>query len=193
LKERISFHHTLADTVALYLVNSVTLEVNMRISGVERVIHGGRRAFQKPGEGLFRILFVGMILLSMVIYGVPAQGAEKHPSARVNCDIQHASCTQELPETRVVIDITPKPVKAMTDLTFRITLTGKQPEAAPYIDLGMPGMKMGPNRVPLKSLGNGVYEGTGIIVRCSSGKKVWKATVTLPDMEAAEFIFDVIY
>ena len=154
---------------------------------------GLRKAFLKPGEGLFRILFAGMILLSMVIYGVPAQGAEKGHSARVNCDIQHTSCTRELSDTRVVFDITPKPVKAMADLTFRITLTGKQPEAAPYIDLGMPGMQMGPNRVPLESLGNGVHEGSGIIVRCPSGKKIWKATVMVPNMGAAEFIFDVIY
>jgi hypothetical protein len=165
----------------------------MLISGVQKAIHRGRRAFLKPGNRLFGILFVGMFWFPMIIYGVPAQGAEKNPSARVNCDIQHASCTQELPETRVVLDIFPKPVKAMADLTFRITLTGKQPAGSPYIDLGMPGMKMGPNRVPLKSLGNGVYEGAGIIVRCPSGKKVWKATVTLPDMGAAEFIFDVIY
>ena len=165
----------------------------MLTSGVEKVIHGGRRAFQKPGEGLFRILFLGMVLLSMVIYGVSAQGAEKDHSALVNCDIQHTSCTQELSDTQVVLDITPKPVKAMADLTFRITLKGKQPEAAPYIDLGMPGMKMGPNRVPLKSLGNGVHEGTGVIVRCPSGKRIWKAMVIVPNMGAAEFIFDVIY
>jgi hypothetical protein len=81
----------------------------------------------------------------------------------------------------------------MSDLTFRITLTGKQPAAAPYIDLGMPGMKMGPNRVLLKPLGDGVYEGTGIIVRCPSGKRIWKATVTVPDMGTAGFVFDVVY
>jgi len=165
----------------------------MLISGVEKVIHGGRRAFQKPGGGRLRILFLGLVLLSMVIYGLPVQGAEKDHSARVNCDIQHTSCTQELSDTQVVLDITPKPVKAMADLTFRITLTGKQPTAAPYIDLGMPGMKMGPNQVPLKSLGNGVHEGTGIIVRCPSGKRIWKATVVVPNIGAAEFIFDVIY
>ncbi|HUV77787.1 MAG TPA: hypothetical protein VMW06_07000 [Desulfobacterales bacterium] len=165
----------------------------MLTSGVKKVIHRGRMGFLQAGEGLLRILFVGIFLLSMVIYGVPAQGAEKDHSALVNCDIQQTSCTQELSDTQVVLDITPKPVKAMADLTFRITLTGKQPEAAPYIDLGMPGMKMGPNRVPLKSMGNGVYEGTGIIVRCPSGKKVWKATVTVPNMGAAEFVFDVIY
>ena len=165
----------------------------MLTSGVKKVIHQGRMAFLQGGEGVSRMLFIGMFLLFMVTHGVPVQGAEGDHSALVNCDIQHTSCTQELSDTQVVLDISPKPVKAMSDLKFRIILTGKQPVAPPYIDLGMPGMKMGPNRVPLKSVGNGVHEGTGIIVRCPSGKKVWKAMVTVPNMGTAEFIFDVIY
>ena len=165
----------------------------MLTSGVKKVVHRGRIAFLQAGEKPFRMLFFGMLFLSMVTHGGPVQAAENDHSTLVNCDIQHTSCTQELSDSRVVLDITPKPVKAMTDLTFRITLTGKQPVAGAYIDLGMPGMKMGPNRVPLKSLGNGVHAGTGIIVRCPSGKKVWKATVTLPNIGTAEFIFDVIY
>jgi hypothetical protein len=165
----------------------------MLTSGVKKVIHQGRTAFLQAARGIFWILFVGMFWLSVVPHSLAVQAAQNDHSAMVNCDIQHSSCTQELSGTKVVLDISPKPVKAMTDLKFRIILTGKQPKAPPYIDLGMPGMKMGPNRVPLKSVGNGVHEGTGIIVRCPSGKKVWKATVTVPNMGTAEFIFDVIY
>jgi hypothetical protein len=165
----------------------------MLTSGVKKVIHQGRTAFLQAAMRIFWILFVGMFWLSVVTHSLPVQAAQNDHSAMVNCDIQHSSCTQELSGTKVVLDISPKPVKAMTDLKFRIILTGKQPKAALYIDLGMPGMKMGPNRVPLKSVGNGVHEGTGIIVRCPSGKKVWKATVIVPNMGTAEFIFDVIY
>jgi hypothetical protein len=57
----------------------------------------------------------------------------------------------------------------------------------------MPGMKMGPNRVFLKFVRKGVYEGTGIIVRCPSGKRTWQANITLPDLGEAKFVFDVIY
>jgi hypothetical protein len=165
----------------------------MLTSGVKKVIHQGRKAFLQAARGIVWIFSAGMFLFSVIIYGVPVQAAQNDHSAMVNCDIQHSSCTQELSDTKVVLDISPKPVKAMTDLKFRIILTGKQPKAPLYIDLGMPGMKMGPNRVPLKSVGNGVHEGTGIIVRCPSGKKVWKATVIVPNMGTAEFIFDVIY
>jgi hypothetical protein len=93
----------------------------------------------------------------------------------------------------VTFDILPKPVKAMKDLTFRLTLTGKKLSSNPYIDLGMPGMNMGPNRVDLKSVGGDTYEGQGVIVRCQSGRRTWKATVTLPDAGKIEFVFDVLY
>ena len=114
-------------------------------------------------------------------------------SKMINCDVHHGTCTQKLQGMDIILDISPKPVKAMADIKFTITLTGKQTESEPFIDLGMPGMKMGPNRVFLKSNGKGVYIGTGIIVRCPSGKRIWKATVTVPDKGSVEFIFDVIY
>jgi hypothetical protein len=89
--------------------------------------------------------------------------------------------------------MSPKPVKAMKDITFRVKITGKTPTSNPYIDLGMPGMKMGPNRVSLKQMGQGLYEGTGIIVRCPSGRRTWNARVTVPTLGAVEFVFDVLY
>ena len=109
------------------------------------------------------------------------------------CDIQNTSCTKSIPGCIVKLDINPKPVKAMTDLDFTVILSGKIPTSLPYIDLGMPGMEMGPNRVQLIKISKNTYKGNGIIVRCPSGRRTWKAVVTLPDVGVAEFIFDVIY
>jgi len=81
----------------------------------------------------------------------------------------------------------------MKDLKFQVILSGEKKIPAPYIDLGMPGMNMGPNRVELRSVSDNVYEGQGIIVRCPSGRRTWKATVTLPEVGKVEFVFDVIY
>lgn len=113
----------------------------------------------------------------------------------INCNLHQDACTQILGEVEVTLEVTPKPVKAMRDLSFKVTLTGKLPTVpeAPYIDLGMPGMDMGPNRVQLQSAGNAVYEGRGVIVRCPSGRRIWQATVTIPDLGQTDFIFDVIY
>jgi hypothetical protein len=136
-------------------------------------------------------VWIGMLFIFTTILPIAAQATDF--SKMINCDIHHGPCTQKLQGTDIILDISPKPVKAMTDLKFTITRTGKQGASEPFIDLGMPGMKMGPNRVLLKSNGKGVYSGTGIIVRCPSGKRIWKATVTVPDMGSVDYIFDVIY
>ena len=115
------------------------------------------------------------------------------PGDVVNCDIQRGPCTQELAGMAVTLDILPRPVKAMKDLKFRVTLSGEKPARAAHIDLGMPGMDMGPNRVELRPVTDKVYEGQWVIVRCPSGRRTWKATVTLPESGKVEFLFDVIY
>ena len=121
-----------------------------------------------------------------------AFGAESEPN-RVDCDVHAGPCSAHISGTRVSLDIEPKPVKAMHDLTFTLTLTGEKPVADPYIDLGMPGMNMGRNRVILKPAGGLSYRGEGVIVRCPSGRRTWKAKVTIPEMGSVEFVFDVIY
>jgi len=156
----------------------------------------------KPGEcriaivykNHFSKLFVqDLFFLFIMFFSVNLLYASEEKVPGVNCDIQHGACTKELPDSILAFDISPKPVKAMTDLTFRITLSGKQPVAAPYIDLGMPGMDMGPNRVFLKPAGNGAYEGRGVIVRCPSGRNIWRAAVAISGAVVAEFIFNVVY
>jgi hypothetical protein len=52
---------------------------------------------------------------------------------------------------------------------------------------------MGTNKVLLEDLGDGVFEGQGVIVRCMSGRRTWRARITLPDLGRADFIFDVVY
>jgi hypothetical protein len=133
------------------------------------------------------------IFIFLFTVGAPVIMAEKKNQSLVDCDIHKGGCTKYLAGRKVSLDINPKPVAAMKDLTFIVRLSGKQPAAAPYIDLGMPGMNMGPNRLSLKALGEGTYEGNGIIVRCPSGHSTWKATVTVPDLGSVEFIFDVAY
>ncbi len=148
---------------------------------------------KSPSRNTFLLggLWIGMFFLFTIILPMTATATDR--AKMINCDVHHGTCTQKLQDMDIILDINPKPVKAMTDLKFTITLSGKQGVSEPFIDLGMPGMEMGPNRVFLKSNGKGIYSGTGIIVRCPSGKRIWKATVTVPDKGSVEFIFDVIY
>ena len=50
---------------------------------------------------------------------------------------------------------------------------------------------MGRNRVDLYLGPDGRYRGTGVIVRCPSGRHDWEATVTAPGAGKAVFRFAV--
>ena len=113
----------------------------------------------------------------------------------INCDLHDEACTDRIGNMDIRLDVTPKPIRAMRDLVFTVTLSGNGESSLtpPVIDLSMPGMDMGPNRVKMKSVGKNLFEGKGVIVKCPSGHRVWKATVMVPHIGQAEFIFDVIY
>ena len=69
---------------------------------------------------------------------------------RIQCSIHQGPCSVEMRGRTVELDISPKPVRAMEQLDFQVTIDGPSLSKAPYIDLGMPAMEMGPNRVELK-------------------------------------------
>lgn len=129
----------------------------------------------------------------MILPVSPTSSSGKSAPSGVECNVHAGACRAHVSGTTVSLDIEPKPVKAMHDLTFTVTFAGEKPAAAPYIDLGMPNMNMGRNRVLLKPAGELIYRGEGVIVRCPSGRRTWKAKVTVPEMGSVEFVFDVIY
>ena len=136
------------------------------------------------------------VLLTVFLLAAPGHiSAGTKYQEMINCDLHRGACTQNLSGSTVSLAVTPRPVKAMQGLLFQVTFSAKPPPnpKLPYIDLGMPGMKMGPNRVQLKPAGNDTYEGRGVIVRCPSGRRTWRATVTVPNFGQTDFIFDVIY
>jgi hypothetical protein len=140
-------------------------------------------------------IFVLAAFIILISRGAASKAIAAGSESRnlVSCDIQQGACTKDLDGMSLTLDILPKPVKAMKKLKFRVTLSGGKVTAAPYIDLGMPGMDMGPNRVELRLVKDNGYEGEGVIVRCPSGRRTWKARVTLPEVGEVEFLFDVIY
>ena len=132
---------------------------------------------------------IGILVLVSLVVPNPAMAAD----TMINCDAHKGACSQSSGELTISLEITPRPVKAMQDLIFKVSIQGATPAQPPHIDLGMPAMKMGPNRVVLKPTGNGTYEGKGVIVRCKSGKRTWFANVVVPGAGEVKFIFDVIY
>jgi len=116
-----------------------------------------------------------------------------NPGERLlNCDIQNQACTQKILDRDITLDIQPRPVKTMDNLLFSVTVGGPPLSKKPHIDLSMPGMTMGLNWVFLKIRSPGIYEGTGIIVKCPTGQTIWQATVTLPEKGTVDFVFNVV-
>ncbi len=102
-----------------------------------------------------------------------------------DCDPDAGPCAKPA----ATLEITPRPVAAMRELTFSVITKGAP--APDMIDLSMPGMTMGVNRVPLKRVAPGTYAGQGVIVRCPSGATLWRAAVYNGDALVAEYLFDV--
>ncbi len=136
------------------------------------------------------IVFSCVLFLLIYVLSVGTVFAE---SSDINCQAHAGKCILPVGKETVTLEIMPRPVTAMQDSTFTVTLSGNPPEQVPYIDLGMPAMKMGPNQVKLKPVGNGVYKGKGVIVRCKSGRRTWFANVIVPGEGEVKFIFDVVY
>jgi len=154
---------------------------------------GGKQPYLST-KGVPKLAFSVLILISILILGGwavtnPATAAD----SIINCDAHKGVCSQSSGGLTVSLEINPRPVKAMQDLVFKVSIEGASPAKQPHIDLGMPAMKMGPNQVKLKSTGPGAYEGTGVIVRCKSGKRTWFVNVIVPDAGEVKFVFDVIY
>jgi len=136
---------------------------------------------------------LGACFLLLPVKGDDLRAADKYEEM-INCDLHSGSCIQPLGNHMLVLSVSPRPVKAMTDLMFEIVVKGDAKlTGLPFIDLGMPGMDMGKNQVTLTKRGEGTYTGAGVIVRCKSGRRTWRATVTVPGIGSAVFIFDVIY
>lgn len=149
-----------------------------------------------PGQWLKRLqtpLLCMVIVLSqssLIVYA-----ADMSAPASQDCEINSGPCSRKIGGAYVILDIVPKPVKAMKELTFTVTLKGTGEYKSLKLKLLMPGMFMGNNEVKLVSVGGGKYIGTGVIPKCHSGKKVWSAMVEVPGVTPLEtsFLFNVLY
>jgi len=98
------------------------------------------------------------------------------------CDLSRASCTLAVGDAEVTLELAPRPLRTMTELTATALVhRGGAPldGAAVALGLEMPGMEMGPNVARLAPAGPGRYAGKAVLVRCPSGRRAWRARVTV--------------
>lgn len=173
----------------------------MRISGpkedqvvplreVEPGVYAGEVRIPAAGTWLMRLSVDGEAVRTRRRWFVTAD-ARPEPSSPTEGGIHSGPVRAVADGQEVFLQIDPRPVAAMTDLSFSVFLPGYE-GPAPRIDLSMPGMRMPPNRVEMVKAEDGVYRGTGVIVRCSSGMRTWRAEVHVPAKGKAVFTFDVV-
>lgn len=126
---------------------------------------------------------INLLLFLLFTVFLPAC-MKQSEGAKTDCDIHAGHCSKIIAEDNisVVFDCNPKPVKSMSEILFSVTLKEKDKpvqDASMEIYLTMPGMFMGDNRILLMHKEKGRYEGKGVIVRCPSGKRIWKADVII--------------
>jgi hypothetical protein len=129
--------------------------------------------------------------------------SSEHDAPGTDCRIGKGPCVKTIMpgEITAVFAIRPKPVKMMSALFFDLSLReGDMPiaDADVLLHLTMPGMYMGEHKVVMIHKGGGHYEGSGIIPRCRSGKRIWKASFIInntstdpPGIVNAEYTFEV--
>lgn len=140
----------------------------------------------------------------LIVAAIVAAGCSRQSEvADADCRINDGPCEKEISSggIKAVFDIQPKPVKAMSGLDFSLALSrGDAPliEADVKLELAMPGMHMAENRIVLRHKGNGRYEGRGVVVRCPSGRRIWKARAVISERRArkeeavtADYTFEV--
>jgi hypothetical protein len=128
--------------------------------------------------------------------------SEEGRSKPVDCEIDRGPCAKAFGKTGAVaiFEIVPRPVETMKNLLFRVELKGGQipvTDGDMVVSLSMPGMYMSENRIKLTHVGEDKYEGEGVIVRCPSGRNLWRAEVIMrrpaphSDMQETSFVFRV--
>ncbi len=155
------------------------------------------KAPSKTEKPVKKIQVVPVALVSAALLLGSAAHLFASQAAKPDCRLDAGPCIRTAGVLSVILDITPKPLKAMRELTFTVTVKegGKPvPDAALLIELTMPGMYMGKNAVRLTHRAGGVYEGTGVIIRCPSGEKMWQASVIIERAEKksiVNYLFEV--
>ena len=124
----------------------------------------------------FHAVTIGGIMAIMLTLSC----SRSHDASVTDCRIDKDPCMKTIMPGGVIaiFDIRPKPVKMMSALFFERSLHKRDrpiADADVLLSLTMPGMYMGEHRVVMSHKGGGSYEGSSVIPRCSSGKRIWKA------------------
>lgn len=113
------------------------------------------------------------------------------------CDVHKGNCSFEIKinENNTLkgnLDLKPKPVYAMKEIEFFLTLENSSLEDPEILlDLTMPAMYMGENQVSLKKISNGVYSGKGVFPECTMDDRLWNIKILIKDKNHQKLDTDI--
>ncbi len=94
------------------------------------------------------------------------------------CDLQRRACPATLPQGRMELSITPRPILFLQPLRVEVTVSGIEARKV-EVDFAGESMNMGYNRSELTASGSGRYGGETSLPVCVSGGMTWVATVII--------------
>jgi nitrogen fixation protein FixH len=106
-----------------------------------------------------------------------------------HCDAGVRSCAATAGTTRVILDLSPHPPAPLKEIeaSVRLVRDGAPVAGAQVtVELAMPGMFMGENRIATTAGPDGSYSGKGVLLRCASGRRDWAAEVVIRQPGAPE-------
>ncbi len=126
-----------------------------------------------------------------VVQRIFAQARGSVSGQQAPCNLNTGPCSVAVGNRTVTLEIMPKPARTLAPITFAIAVSDRVVADQLIVDLSMPEMYMGTNRIVARRTGGSTFVGKGIIPHCPSGKKLWQASIELADAQAAAFRFHV--
>ena len=132
---------------------------------------------------------------------LPSQPKEQLTKGENYCDVHSTVCEFSIKEggeiiAQGILNLHPKPVYAMKPIEFDLTLTtSKLQNPEILLNLTMPAMYMGINKVFLKKVSKNVYKGNGMFAECVTEDRRWNIKIVFKENEkiyTKDIQFDII-
>lgn len=128
---------------------------------------------------LYLILLGGFILavwLGSTMFSLPS--TEPVGGYGSDCDLTRQSCTVQMDQVTLTLEIQPHPISTLTPLNYRVIIEGVDVSEV-IVSLQGVEMFMGINQTALTAIEGqpGLFEGTGELAICTTGEMLWRLTV----------------
>ncbi len=120
--------------------------------------------------------FIMAVWLGSSMFSLPNAEA---PGFASDCDLNKQSCSVNMGEVSMTLDIQPRPVRSLVPLNYQLRINGTTASKV-MINLQGSEMFMGINQTELTPVENkpGDFIGKGELAVCTTGEMLWRLTVS---------------